>query len=36
MQQTRMHKAVTERVEAKELLSRQRQLEYSFEIAVPP
>ena len=30
MQQTHMHKAVTRRVEAKKLLSRRRQLEYSL------
>ena len=29
MQQTRTHKAVTPRIEAKKLLSRQRQTEYS-------
>ena len=29
MQQTRMHKAVTRRIEAKKLLSRRRQSEYS-------
>ena len=30
MQQTRTHEAVTQRVEAKKLLSRQRQSEYSY------
>ena len=30
MQQTRTHKAVTRRVEAKKLLSRRRQLQYSL------
>ena len=30
MQQTRTHKAVTRRVEAKKLLSRRRQSEYSL------
>ena len=35
MQQTHTHKAVTLRVEAKKLLSRRRQSEYSFKINLP-
>ena len=34
MQQTRTHKAVTRRVEAKKLLSRRRQSQYSQELSV--